>query len=1020
MNLSTWAIRNPTAPIVLFVLLTIAGLFSYIRLPVSSMPSIIIPYVKVAIALPGASSAELEVQVARIVEGSLSNIKGVKSTTSHVSEGVSVTTVEFDIGSDFNRAVYETREAINRIRSALPADILEPSVERLDLDALPVLIFTLASDQLSEELLSEFIDNELNRRLMALEGVGRVQRQGGVDREITVTLSFDKLAAYGLTATEISRQLAINNVDLPGGRVTLGESEFNLRTLGSKSTIEALQEFSVTLPEGKVVKLGLLGSISENSSERRSETKMNLQPVVAFFVTANKGDSEVDVARRVEKEIENISVERGNLQFTKVVSMAKYTETNFNAAIIAFLEGALLTVLVVFIFLKDWRSTLIAAITIPLSIIPTFIILDWMGFSLNAVSLLAISLVTGVLVDDAIVEIENIHRHLKKGESPRQASIKAVEEISTAVIATTLVICAVFVPIGLMSGIVGQYFQQFGVTVAVAAFFSLLVARLLTPLLAAYFLKVHNVVESQNDSKLSASYRRILEWTLSNRKKTIIFAFIGLEASLMLTPFLSTGFLPFEDISQVNVSIELPAGSTLKQTDKVVVSAVGILKQHPEVKSVLSNSGELAGGVNRAQLTVILTTPEERTQNQRELESIFQRELKEIPDVRIDTLGAEGKKDLSFTLKGDDPTTLLNAASDLERDMRSIPELVSVTNTAMYQRQPEIIVTPDFERAAMLGVDTQTISNLITVAMVGDIETRLAKFTQGSEQIPIRVQLSSNENGGLDIIRNMKVKASNGRSIPLSSVVKFSYGLGPATINRVDKQRIVSVEANLNNISMGDALGRINSLPSIKSLPPSVQVLNVGNVDAMMDLFSEFLKAIFTGLLFVYCIMVLLYKDWLHPFTRMAALPLSIGGAFLMLLITGTELNIPALIGLLMLMGIVDKNSILQVDYMLALIRKGDALRDAVINAAMVRARPIIMTSFAMAASMLPIVFNLGLNNSFRAPMAYAVIGGLISSTVLSLILVPVLFSYVEEFGQYLRRKINQGNDEGVVAGERQ
>lgn len=1016
-SFSTWAIRNPIPPIVLFLILMVAGLIAYMKLPVNSMPALVVPMVSVHISQPGATATEMETQITRIVESALAGMQGVKHITSTISEGSSSSFIEFQLETDFDRAVNDTRDAVANIRDRLPKSILEPQVQRVEMDGGAILIYTLEAPEMRPEEASWFIDDFLNRELMGVRGVASVLRQGGIDHEITFTLEPAKLMALGVSAADISRALAQTNVDLPGGRITLSGMEYSLRTLGNVKTVELLKETRIALPNGHDARLGDLGTITDGGAEARNITKLDGKPAITFQIFRSKGTSDVEVARKVEAKLAEIETTRSNIRFRQIFSLVTFTENSFHATLSNFAEGAALTILVVFLFLRNKRATLIAAVAIPLSIIPTFLMMYWLGFSLNTVSLLAISLVTGVLVDDAIVEIENIHRHMREGRTPYDAAMFAADEIGLAVVATTLVICAVFVPVSFMPGISGQFFLQFGLTVAIAAFFSLVVARLLTPMLAAYLLKVPEH-QDKPPSRWRLRYHRLVNWTLDHRLKTMALALLSMVISFGLIPFLSPGFIPYEDVSQSRLTQELPRGATLEQVDDAAQRAAAILKKQPEVEYVLTsiggNSANMGGaggpdatsanGINVATLDVKLVPPDKRTLDQRAFEARLLPELQTLPDMRINFENPSGEKDVSITLVSDNGDALTKTAEALERGMRAIPELNSVGTTASLT-QPEITITPDFAKAAQLGISVQAISDAINIGTIGDIEANLAKFNYGNRQIPIRVRLPKESHQSIDMLKNLKLPTAKGGNVPLSAVANIAFGSGPTTIQRYDRQRQIAIEANLDGIALGVALDKIHALPAMKEMPADVKTQNSGDAEIMAELFASFGQAIGTGLLMVYAVQVLLYKDWIQPFTRMAALPLSIGGAFILLLVTGTDFSMPALIGILMLMGIADKNSILLVDYMLELMKQGRSRREAIVEACMVRARPIIMTSLAMLAGMLPIALQLGLDTAFRAPMAIAVMGGLISSTALSLIFVPVMFSYVRDFEDWLRPK---------------
>lgn len=1012
MPLSTWAIRNPILPIILFILLSIAGLFAFMKLPVNNMPNVVVPFIHVMIVEPGATPTEIESQITKRVESALSNLSGVKHISSTISEGGSATMVEFHLGTSTDRAFNDTRDAINMIRSELPANTQEPIVQRFEIDSAPTLIYSVEAPELRPEDLSWYVDDTVHRELSALPGVGNVHRHGGIGQAVTLTLDPMKLASLGVSAGQLSRQLARTHLDLPAGKVTIAGTEYALRTLGNMPSIEALKQMPIALSQGTVVKLEDIGTITETEVEPKSITRLNGKPVVTFQVFRTKGASEVDVASVVEAKLADLEKQNKKIHFKQIFSMAKFTKTTFKSTLYTFIEGCALTILVVFCFLRDKRATLIAAITIPLSILPTFLCLYALGFTLNAISLLAISLVTGVLVDDAIVEIENIHRYMRAGKNPYEAAMLASEEIGLAVVATTLVICAVFVPVSFMAGVIGQFFKQFGLTVAIAAFFSLMVARLLTPMLAAFFLKAPKHTGTLKSSRWKDYYIALVTWTLNNRFKTVVIALVSMVLSFSVLPFLSSGFIPYEDYSESRLSLQLPKGTPFEQTDRQTQKVASMLRNYKEVEDILTNTY-----ANESDFQIKLVPPKDRNLDQRAFENKVLADLKKLPDMRISFTNLGGQKDVSITLVSDDGESLVKTAEIIASQMADLSGLSGVTTSANL-KQPEIIIRPDFGKAAQLGVSVQEMSDVLNIATLGDSEINLSKFNYGSRQVPIFVRFSRKAHDNIALIENIMLPTAGGDSVPLSAVATIEYGSGPSTIERFDRHRKIALEANLNGLALGEALKQIYALPAMKNLPPQVKIENVGDAEMMMKLCKEFLQALAAGLLMVYFIQVLLYKNWIQPLVRMAALPLSIGGTFLLLLFTGTEISMPVAIGILMLMGIADKNSILLVDCMLDLIKQGVPKNEAIIQACAIRSRPIIMTSLAMLAGMMPIALGLGMDTAFRAPMAIAVIGGLTSSTALSLIFVPVFFSYVRDFEAYMSRKWLSDRKYQVVTNE--
>ena len=995
MSLSTWAIHKPIPVLVLFLVLGITGIVAFCNIPINNMPNVVIPVVTVQIKQPGASATEIDNQITRKIEAAVYGIQGIKHVTSQASEGDSTSTIEFHLGTSFEQAINDTREAIANIRDQLPKSIVEPQIKRVDLDGGPILVYSVEAPEMQSAELSWFIDDTMTRELQSISGVAAVKRQGGVNQEIILNLSPEKLTALGVSAADISQQLAQTNIDLPSGQITISGTTYALRTLGNAKTIDLLNETNIALKNGETVKLSDLGSLQNSNTELHAIARLDGMPVVIFEVFRSKGSSEVTVAEKVKAKLNQLMLSNPNIKFKQIFSLVTITENMYQATRWNFIEGTLLTIFVVYLFLRDKRATAIAAVAIPLSIIPTFLCFSWLGFTLNTLSLLGITLVIGVLVDDAIVEIQNVHRHIRAGKNPYESSLVASDEISLSVIATTLVICAVFLPVSFMQGISGQYFKQFGLTVAIAAFFSLLVARLLVPMLAAYLLKAPAQMKQKSSIWLD-KYHFLIKWALTHRLKTMSYAGITVLISFCLIPFLSTEFIPYEDYSKSILNIELPRGSTIEQTDAIAQQIVSIFKKHKEVKYVLTSIQEQ--DVNKVYITVKLVPPKLRVFSQRSFDKMLLVELKKIPDIRINFTNIMGQKDLSIMLLSNDDDALINAVEKVEHEMHTIAGLSSISAKSNL-KQPEIIITPNFAKVAMLGISVRAISDAINIATMGDIETNLAKLNFGNKQIPIRIKLTKNDNDSIHTIENLRLLINKGSSVPLSAIAKFSYSSGPTTIERYDRQRKITLEANLTDITLGQVLHKIQSLPAIKKLPKNVKVQYSGDAEMMEEVFSGFWKAIGAGLLLVYAIQVLLYKNWIQPFTRMAALPLSIGGTFLMLFITGTDFSMSTMLGILMLMGISDKNAILLVDQMFDLMRQGLPCHEAIIQACKIRVYPIIMTSVAMLAGMLPIAL---LGDSFRSPIAITVIGGLISSTALSLIFVPVMFSYTHNFEQWL------------------
>jgi hydrophobe/amphiphile efflux-1 (HAE1) family protein len=1006
VNVSAWAIRKPIPSILLFVILTVLGAISFMKLPITRFPNIDIPLIAVTVTQAGAAPAELETQVTKKVEDAVAGISGVKNLISAVSDGTSVTTIEFRLETNSDRALNDVKDGLARIRADLPRTIDEPIVQRIDVAGLPIVTYAASSPGKSAEELSWFVDDVVTRELQGVRGVAKVERIGGVDREIRISLDPDRLLALGITAADVNRQLRATHVDLAGGRGEVGAREQAIRTLAGTTDIEALRATIIALPGGRKVSLDALGMVEDTAAEPRIFARHNGEPVVAFAISRARGASDAAVSDVLDERIDRIRAAHPDFELSLIDSYVTYTVGNYESAMLTLLEGAALAVIVVLIFLRDWRATLIAAIALPLSIIPTFWAMEAMGFSLNLVSLLAITLVTGILVDDAIVEIENIVRHIRMGKSPYRAALEAADEIGLAVIAITLTIVAVFAPVSFMGGIAGQYFKQFGLVVAVAVLFSLLVARLITPILAAYFMRADGHHE-EREGAVMRGYTRLVSWSARHRFLTVLIGIAFFAGSIYSTRLLPSGFLPAEDVARAIFVVELPPGSRLEDTRVVTDEVTRRMRAHREVHSVFVDGGRVLNGareVRKATLIVNLINKRERNRSQNELERVLLAELADIPDIRFWLMNENGERGLSLIVAGDDLAAVNRTAADLASQMRGLPILQGVVSTAALDR-PEIMVRPRGDRAAQLGVSTETIAETVRVATIGDVGANLAKFTLGTRQIPIRVQIDERHRSDTALLSALKVPSAQGGPVPLMAVAEIGYGQGPTAIERFNRVRRVAVEADLfGTDALGEAINEVMKLPAAANRPAGIEIRTSGDAEIMAEVFQGFAFAMGAGLMMVFAVLVLLFGSFVQPVTILFSLPLSFGGVVIALLVTQKPISMPVVIGLLMLMGIVTKNAIMLVDFAVEEIARGVDRVSAIVDAGRKRARPIVMTTIAMAAGMVPSALAFGDGGEFRAPMAIAVIGGLIVSTLLSLVFVPAVFLVMDDVSRLAER----------------
>ncbi|RAK51060.1 efflux RND transporter permease subunit [Phenylobacterium deserti] len=1006
-NISSWAIRNPIPIILLFLLLTLAGLVAFKSMRINNNPDVDLPLVVVSAARPGAAPSELETQVTRLIEDAVAGLGQIRHINSDVGDGYSSTLIEFELGVDHEKVTNDVRNAMAQLRAALPQDMQEPSVTRIDISGDPLITYMVKAPSMTPEQRSWFVDNDVSKTLLGIRGVGEVNRIGGVDREIAVELDPDRLSALGVTAAQVSQALTGTNADLPGGRVTVAGSERTIRTLGAASSVEQLRETRVPLGGGRSVRLAELGQVKDSWAEPRTRARYDGQEVVTFNMVRSRGASEVQTAEKVRKAVEKLDAEHPELTIEELTSNVKYIEESYIASMEALLIGAGLAVLVVFVFLRDWRATFIAAVAMPLSLIPTFAVLGPMGQSLNGVTLLALSLTVGILVDDAIVEIENIVRHMRSGKAPYAAAMEAADEIGLAVVATTLTIVAVFAPTGFMPGVVGQFFKAFALAACVSVLFSLVVARLLTPLMGAYMLKAHG--HEDREPGWMPAYLRALDWSLNHRWVVFVAGIVLLGSSFLLVPKLPFEFQPPADRGRAPFSIELQPGATLDETDAIAQRVTRELLARPEVTGVYVSIG--SNGVNRGTVNADLVPKGERM-GQQEFSRMMVDKFAEIPGARIGAGSGNGggpSDGGSYTLRllSDNGPQLEAAARRVEAEMRNVPGLAHVVNTASIAR-PEIVVTPRPEQAALAGVSVAAISQAVRVATIGDVDQNLPKYNLGDRQIPIRLRLTEQGRGELAVLQDLKLPTANGGSVPLSSVADIRFAAGPSHIERQDRSRVATITAELNGIAVGEAAKRVHALPSVRNLPAGVREVPAGDAEFIQEMLSGFALAFITGLLLMYMVLVLLFRGFAQPVTIMAALPLAIVGAFALLVLAGSSFSISTLIGILMLMGIAAKNSILLVEYAIMAMSQGMPRRDALMDAARKRARPIVMTTVAMAAGMAPVAVGFGADTEFRAPMAIAVIGGLITSTLLSLLYVPVIFTFMDQLKNFGMKRLHR------------
>ncbi|WP_198328999.1 efflux RND transporter permease subunit [Psychrobacter faecalis] len=1016
LNVSAYSIRNPLVAILLFVLLTLGGIYGFMQMKVQQFPDIDLPAVVVTVTLPGAAPSQLENDIAKKIENKLTSIEGVKHIRTTLQTGAATMVTEFVLEKDIQEAVDDVRSAVGEVRGDLPAAANDPIITKVSTAGFPVVTYSVASDNMNVEDLSWFVDDTVTKRLSDIPGVSTVSRIGGLQREITVAADPIVLSGLKYPIAQLSEQITGIQQDSSGGEAEVGKTTQTIRVLGAVERASDLNNLQVAVPTGGTQALGRMAQITDGAADPSSIAKLDGQTVVAFNITRSRGASEVEVMELVDAELAKLSADVGNIDIEKVYDRATPIAEDYKASLRMLIEGGLLAVVVVFLFLRNIRATFVAAVALPLSVIPTFLGMYLFGFSLNIISLLALSLVIGVLVDDAIVEVENIIRHLRMGKTPYEAAMEAADEIGLAVVATTFTLIAVFLPTAFMGGIVGQFFRQFGWTAALSIFASLMVARLITPMMAAYILRPEKKhVEKQ--SALMDWYLKVVSWTLHHRWITMGATLLLFVASLTLVKLLPTSFIPDNDIDQTRVEIELTPDVALEDTERVAAMASERILAMPEVSHIFTSVGEAqaameasSGGKaeNIAGLDIVLAPRAERGSKQ-EIERQISSMLSEVPGARFTVgLSSGGETGYNFSLTSTDPRLLEQTAQQIMAEIRALPSAGAVTSDRSLPRQ-ELTVTPDRLAMADKGVTTQDIATTLRVATVGDYEQRLSKLNLDTRQIPIVVRLPDVAKQNVSQLEGLYVPNAlpPGQGVRVGEVASLNFGTGPAQISRLDRERAISITVQPANGELGDLVQAVKAIPSMQQLPTSITIIDQGQAENMAELFSGFVIAMSVGVVCILGVLILLFGRILQPFTILMALPLSIGGAFVGLVITKSSLSMPSMIGFIMLMGIATKNSILLVDYALIAQRRGLARFDAIIDSCRKRARPIIMTTIAMGAGMMPLVFGWGdADPTFRRPMAAAVLGGLVTSTLLSLVVIPVVYTLMDDlsgwFGKWL------------------
>ena len=1017
LNVSAYSIKNPLVAILLFVLLTLGGIYGLMQMKVQQFPDIDLPAVVVTVTLPGAAPSQLESDIAKKIENRITSIEGVKHIRTTLQTGVATIASEFVLEKDIQEAVDDVRSAVGEVQGDLPAAANDPIITKVSTSGFPVVTYSVAANNMSVEDLSWFVDDTITKRLSDIPGVSTVSRIGGLEREITVAADPITLSGLQFSITQLSQQLAGIQQDSSGGEAEVGNTTQTIRVLGAVERASGLNDIQIAVPTGGTQALGRMAQVTDGAADPSSIASLDGEAVVAFNITRSRGASEVEVMEQVDKELAGLTAEMGTIQVNKVYDRATPVAQDYDASIKMLIEGGVLAVIVVFLFLRNIRATIVAAVALPLSVVPTFLAMYLFDFSLNIISLLALSLVIGVLVDDAIVEVENIIRHLRMGKTPYEAAMEAADEIGLAVVATTFTLIAVFLPTAFMGGVVGQFFRQFGWTAALAIFASLLVARLITPMMAAYILRPEKQ-QVEKQSKLMTGYLKLVAWTLHHRWITMGATLVLFVASLGLVKLLPTAFIPDNDIDQTRVAIEMTPDVALEDTERVAALASARILALPEVTDIFTavgdaqqdmgpNSSSNSGRAeNVASLDIVLAPRAERVTKQ-EVEQKINRILSEVPSARFTVgLSSGGETGYNFSLTSTNPEVLEQTAQQIMSEIRALPGVGAVTSDRSLPRQ-ELTVTPDRLAMADKGVTTQDIATTLRIATVGDYEQSLSKLNLDTRQIPIVVRLPDIAKQNVSQLEGLYIPSTNavGQGVRVGDVARLDFGTGPAQIKRLDRERSIGIIVQPGTTELGELVQAVKNTQAMQNLPSSITVIDQGQAENMAELFSGFIIAMSVGIICILGVLILLFGRLLQPFTILMALPLSIGGAFVGLVITGSSLSMPSMIGFIMLMGIATKNSILLVDYAIIAQNLGLPRFEAIVDSCRKRARPIIMTTIAMGAGMLPLVFGWGdADPTFRRPMAAAVLGGLVTSTLLSLVVIPVVYTLMDDLSNWFAK----------------
>jgi hydrophobe/amphiphile efflux-1 (HAE1) family protein len=1014
MILSDVSIRRPVFAVMMAVALLVLGITSYFALSLDLMPDVDFPYVVVTVVYPGASAESVELDVTRRIEDAVTTISGVKHVQSTAQEGFSLTIIEFTLETRSLDAATEVRDKVSAIRAELPESIEPPVIQRFDPADMPIMAMAVSGRQSLRDL-TDYVDDVIRPRLESITGVGAANIVGGAEREIQVRLDPERLRAFDITPLFVAAQLQVANVEIPAGRMIDGSQEWTVRTMGRFKSVDEMRDMVVFSPHGRKVRLGEIATVIDTEKEPTSTSRLDGKPSIGIEVRRQSGANTVRVADEVKAELARIerSLPAG-MEVVIATDNSQFIRTSVDDVLHHVEWGGLLAVLVIFLFLANIRSTLISAIAIPTSIIATFTMMRLMGLTLNMMTLMGISLAVGLLIDDAIVIIENINRHIEMGKKPMQAAHDATDEIGLAVAATTFTIIVVFLPVAFMSGIVGRFFYAFGLTVAFAVAVSLFIAFTLTPMLSSRFLGTNNRTSrnifyricdwwSRGFKRLEQNvYRPALRWCLGHRFVTIAAATVLFVISLMLIPILGTEFIPTMDQGVIYVTFEGQAGNRLETTIEEIAPVEEILKRHPEVVSVLTTIGSGTNTTSQGTLVAKLKELDQRELSAVELIRQIRQELKAVPGFFFIVEQEEshgGGRPVELSVRGPDLRQLELYSEMVVDKVKTVPGVVDV-KSSQEAGKPEMQVYLDRDMVSDLGLNTVEVAQSLRLFLDG---SEVSRFKDGDDEYDIRVQVAElfrRDPGNVGMLALPSAKEIAGRdrfTVPLEQVADIRKSVGPAEINRYDRVREIRVSGSVVDRPAGDARAEVQMVVDSLGLLPGYSINAVGEAEIQQESFGHIFTALILAVIFIYLILASQYNSFIDPFSIMVSLPLAIVGAVGSLLLFRSPFSVISMIGIILLMGLVTKNGILLIDFTKQRREKGMERNAALMEAGPIRFRPIVMTSLATIFGMLLPALGLGAGAEMRAPIARAVVGGMISSTVLTLLVIPVVYTYLDD-----------------------